>query len=92
MVEVLFFMTTLEQATEWLQEYFQINKIYFPLEKIKKDYSYWKNEVCEWELDIYSKECKIVVSYDEKYKNKFYNFIIPNTKEELFTVLNILEK
>ena len=39
-------MITLEQATEWLQEYFQINKMYFPFEEIKDNYSYWENEVC----------------------------------------------
>lgn len=83
-------MITLQQATEWLQEYFQINKMYFPVEKIKNNYSYWENEVCEWELDIYSEKAKIVVEYNDQ--NKFYNFIIPKTKEELFTVLNILEK
>lgn len=92
MVGVFIFMITLEQATEWLQEYFQINKMYFPVEEIKKNYSYWENEVCNWELDTYSGKCKVVVDYDNLYKIKFYNFIIPDTKEELFTVLNILEK
>lgn len=85
-------MITLQTATEWLQEYFQINKIYFPVEEIEEHYSYWENEVCSWELDKYSGKCKVVVDYDNLYKIKFYNFIIPDTKEELFTVLNILEK
>lgn len=92
MIGVLYFMITLQQATEWLQEYFQINKMYFPFEEIKDSYSYWENEVCAWELDVYSKRCKLVVDYNHLYKNKFYNFIIPDTKEEFFTVLNILEK
>lgn len=85
-------MKKLKEATEWLQEYFQINKMYFPVEKIRSTYSYWENEVCTWELDLYSRKCKLIVEYNELYKNKFYTFIIPNTKEEFFTILNILEK
>lgn len=92
MVGAFFFMITLQQATEWLQEYFQINKMYFPVEKIEKDYSYWENEICDWELDEYCGKCRLVVDYDNLYKIKFYIFIIPDTKEELFTILNILEK
>ena len=83
---------TLEQATEWLQEYFQINKMYFPVEEIEERYSYWENEVCSWELDRYSGKCKLVVEYVPLYKIKYYNVMLPNTKEELFTILNILEK
>lgn len=90
-------MTTLKQATEWLQEYFQINKMYFPveeiylpIEKIKSNFSYWENEVCTWELYIYCEKANISVEYINK--SKFYDFIVPNTKEDFFTVLNILEK
>ena len=84
-------MITLEQATEWLQEYFQINKM-FLFEKLTSEYSEWKNDVCVFNLEELNNKVYLFVNYDPSFKDSYYTFIVPNTKEEFFTVLNILEK
>ena len=92
-------MTTYEQALEWATEYFKEKRPDFePIKLYKKGTDeigmvVWGDEFVEYDLflDDFETPTLQLVSI-EVTRVPVFQFIIPATKEEFFTVLNILNK
>jgi len=91
--------TTYQQALEWATEYFKEKRPEFePIKLYKKGADeigmvVWGDEFVEYDLflDDFETPTLQLVSI-EVARVPVFQFIIPATKEEFFTVLNILNK
>lgn len=79
---------TYQQALEWCNEWMHQN--HPDVEKLTE--SMWGDEFTEWTFRLNPFECPMFLKYSTDSGVDIFDFIIPPTKDDFFTVLRILDK
>lgn len=77
----------LEWCTEWMQQNHPDVKPLVSISSIN-----WEAEFTEWKVRLNPFECPMFLKYSSAFGVDIFDFIIPPTKDEFFTVLRILDK